>query len=445
MSVSPPSASSRTRSCEEQADDEEEGINHTTPIPNLGGTDANYSQSSSTSSHSSIPSAASLPWWLSTFPASSFSSSPRNHGFQAHFSFVTRKMDIAIDRDFMLSLLCTRYHLQVRDVLIKKYEVNQARKCQSGYGFLFIDRLEDAEIVIKNLQGLCLEGINFDCQLSNRSLEKINAVRRAAGLDEEGRREGEAEQRGSRGPEDGSSLPPSTTPSGSSPSNSRRDLSSSSTSTICASTSSEEYSSYDSHDSHSRFIENRSYGTVAAPTMSLRHVVQETLAPARYYSSSASSAAGSSSVSVACQQSAIPYYHGSLPRRFQAAGPSTASTMIPAGSPTAAGMEAAALPSNGMRPNLLRVGSVAPTPASQQMMMMPQTMAANGLQGQGMVIFPPSYGNSHSMYYGWPSQPSPLHPSPYYAYQPYYYPPPRSFPSTAANLPNSSANSFNNT
>eukprot|EP01039_Chlorochromonas_danica_P010750 gene10750-11948_t len=217
-------------------------------------------KSSSTSSHSSIPSTTSLPWWLSTFPASSFSSSPSYHGFQAHFSFVTRK----------------------------------ARKCQSGYGFLFIDRLEDAEIVIKNLQGLCLEGINFDCQLSNRSLEKINAVRRAAGLDEEGRREGEAEQRGSRGPEDGSSLPPSTTPSGSSPSNSRRDLSSSSTSTICASTSSEEYSSYDSHDSHSRFIENRSYGTAAATTMSLRHLVQETAGPARYHSSSATSSLFSS-------------------------------------------------------------------------------------------------------------------------------------------------------
>eukprot|EP00981_Chlorochromonas_danica_P007561 scaffold1793_cov164-Ochromonas_danica.AAC.3 len=285
-------------------------------------------------------------------------------------------MDIVIDRDFMLSLLCSRYHLQVRDVLIKKYEVNEARKCQSGYGFLFIDRLEDAKIVIKNLQGLCLEGINFDCQLSNRSLEKINAVRRAAGLDEEGRREGEAEQRGSRGPEDGSSLPPSTTRSGRSPSNSRRDLSSSSTSTIYASTSSEEYSSYDSHDSHSRFIENRSYGTASAPTMSLRHLVQETLAPARYYSSHASSA-----VSAASLQPAIPYYHGSLPRRFQAAGPSTASTMISASLPTAAGMVAAALPSNGMRPNLLRVGTVAPTPASQQMMMMmPQTMAVNGLQ-----------------------------------------------------------------
>eukprot|EP01039_Chlorochromonas_danica_P011124 gene11124-12392_t len=353
--------------------------------------DSASSQSVSTSSRPSIPSATSFPWWLSTFPASSIVSTHSYHGFQALFSFVTRKMDIVIDRDFMLSLLCSRYHLQVRDVLIKKYEVNEARKCQSGYGFLFIDRLEDAKIVIKNLQGLCLEGINFDCQLSNRSLEKINAVRRAAGLDEEGRREGEAEQRGSRGPEDGSSLPPSTTLSGSSPSNSRRDLSSSSTSTIYASTSSEEYSSYDSHDSHSRFIENRSYGTASAPTMSLRHLVQETLAPARYYSSHASSA-----VSAASLQPAIPYYHGSLPRRFQAAGPSTASTMISASLPTAAGMVAAALPSNGMRPNLLRVGTVAPTPASQQMMMMmPQTMAVNGLQVQGMVIFPPSYGNNH--------------------------------------------------
>eukprot|EP00981_Chlorochromonas_danica_P015202 scaffold10797_cov219-Ochromonas_danica.AAC.1 len=72
--------------------------------------------------------------------------------------------------------------------------------------------------------------------------------------------------------------------------------------------------------------------------------------------------------------------------------------MIPASSPTAAGMVAAALPSNGMRPNLLRVGTVAPNPASQQMMMMmmmSQNMAANGLQAQGMVIFPPSYGNNH--------------------------------------------------
>eukprot|EP00981_Chlorochromonas_danica_P004250 scaffold858_cov171-Ochromonas_danica.AAC.6 len=323
----------------------------------------------------------------------------------------------------------------------------EARKCQSGYGFLCIDRLEDAKIVIKNLQGLCLEGINFDCQLSNRSLEKINAVRRAAGLDEEGRREGEAEQRGSRGPEDGSSLPPSTTPSGCSLSNSRRDLSSSSTSTIYASTSSEEYSSYDSHDSHSRFIENRSYGTVTTPTSGARHLERETPAPARYYSSSAgAAAAASASTSFASHQSAIPYYHGSLPRRVEAAGPFTASTMIPAGSPTAEGMVAAALPSNGMRPNLLRVGTVAPIPASQQMMMMmmPQTMAANGLQGQGMVIFPPSYGSNHSMYYGWPSQPSPLHPSPYYPYNP-YYPPPPSFPSTAANLPNSSISSLHNT
>eukprot|EP00981_Chlorochromonas_danica_P012413 scaffold4879_cov257-Ochromonas_danica.AAC.1 len=256
--------SSQTRSSEEQAADGGEGNeSNTSPSPTSSPSrpDTNYSQSVSASSHPSIPSTTSLPWRLSTFPASSFSSSPSYHGFQAHFSFVTRKMDIVIDRDFMLSLLCTRYHLQVRDVLIKKYKVNEARRCQTGYGFLFIDRLEDTEIVIKNLQGLCLEGIEFDCQLSNRSLEKINAVRRAAGLDGEGRREGETEQRGSRGPEDSSSLPPSTTPSGCSLSNSRRDLSSSSTSTIYASTSSEEHSSYDSHDSHSRFIENRSYGT----------------------------------------------------------------------------------------------------------------------------------------------------------------------------------------
>eukprot|EP00981_Chlorochromonas_danica_P010960 scaffold3586_cov276-Ochromonas_danica.AAC.1 len=125
----------------------------------------------------------------------------------------------------------------------------------------------------------------------------------------------------------GESLPPSTTPSGCSLSNSRRDLSSSSTSTIYASTSSEEYSSYDSHDSHSRFIENRSYGTVTTPTSGARHLERETPAPARYYSTSASSCATAAAVSAASLQPDIPYYHGSLPM-FEAAGPSTASSMI---------------------------------------------------------------------------------------------------------------------
>lgn len=51
----------------------------------------------------------------------------------------------------------------------------QKRKVQSGYGFVFFDNLEDAQLLVKNFKGLTLNGVSYDCSISHRSESQLNS------------------------------------------------------------------------------------------------------------------------------------------------------------------------------------------------------------------------------------------------------------------------------
>eukprot|EP01039_Chlorochromonas_danica_P002819 gene2819-3073_t len=102
-------------------------------------------------------------------------SSRSKKGYQAHFSFVTCRVDVIVDRHFLLTLLRKRYRLNAREVLFKTYGINKDLGGQWGYGFIFFNDLEQTQSAIRNLGGLRIDGIAFDCSMSAESEEKIQS------------------------------------------------------------------------------------------------------------------------------------------------------------------------------------------------------------------------------------------------------------------------------
>eukprot|EP01039_Chlorochromonas_danica_P010113 gene10114-11195_t len=101
---------------------------------------------------------------------------PIPEGYSAHFSFVTRRLrrDIEVNEDYLMTKLRDHYHLDVIEVLMKGYQV-ESDGSQSGYGFLRFNDLAQTQSAVRNLRGITLDNIKFDCSLSERTEEKINA------------------------------------------------------------------------------------------------------------------------------------------------------------------------------------------------------------------------------------------------------------------------------
>eukprot|EP01039_Chlorochromonas_danica_P002829 gene2829-3088_t len=107
---------------------------------------------------------------------------PIPDGYQVHFSFVTRRLkdNLEVNEEYLMTKLREHYHLDVIEVILKAYKVNKLDGSQSGYGFICFDDLGQAESTIRNLRGIRLDNITFDCSLSKRSEDKINALNASA-------------------------------------------------------------------------------------------------------------------------------------------------------------------------------------------------------------------------------------------------------------------------
>lgn len=95
----------------------------------------------------------------------------RNNWVQIQVSFVTRRMDILVNED-LLDKIFSAYG-EIMDVTIKKHVIDNSRKNQSGYGFVFYPSYDQAMNAIHNTKKLTLNGITYDCNLTHRSEDQL--------------------------------------------------------------------------------------------------------------------------------------------------------------------------------------------------------------------------------------------------------------------------------
>eukprot|EP01031_Cornospumella_fuschlensis_P024633 gene24633-29765_t len=101
--------------------------------------------------------------------------------FELQVSFVTRRMEVTVDDQFMINLL--RRFGVVQGFVMKKYERREAPPCQSGYGFASFANMRIALDTFRKIKGIQVEGILLDCRLSNRSVGVLDDNNKAE-LDE---------------------------------------------------------------------------------------------------------------------------------------------------------------------------------------------------------------------------------------------------------------------
>eukprot|EP01039_Chlorochromonas_danica_P004140 gene4140-4544_t len=91
---------------------------------------------------------------------------------QIHISFVTHRVDIVLDAEWLYSLL--KKLSNVLSVVIKAHCKEDNEKKQHGYGFGFYASVEDAMAAVTKLQKTTYEGITYDCHISKRTLNQLH-------------------------------------------------------------------------------------------------------------------------------------------------------------------------------------------------------------------------------------------------------------------------------